>query len=528
MATIFRPPLTTLKRKPPLRRPLDESVNLCLAAQTITPVVNLEHPAQKRSRKRVVEEASPNLSLLHAPPPEEPEPIFRAPIIQHRRPPPPRYSADTPINLPLLSVALTAYSLTADSGSVVVTGTAATLTYDAVEPITLRAPIITSRLTKKRQTQPLYANLSLLSSTPETIFRPTILEHIQPRRRRKSSASGLNLSQLLFPKILTADGTTYTIGGTDATLRRTYALSAASGTYTISGTTVAVRRSYVLAATSGAYVVTGSAANLISNPEGLIASSGTFTITGTDAAMRHAHRVSVDSGSFTVTGTAATLKLASLLAAESGAFVIAGTPAVLRRGFTLSANAGSYTITGFNTAGGHQWVLTSQAVGPGSGQFLVTGSEASLIASTINRVDDLADTSTRIQKLPYTTTPSTRQASFGSVTGTNTEPFTINHQVLMNGFLAFSVNNGASVEMSFDNGVYTAQQIADEINAEIPGIIATAVNGRVHLTTAAIGVKLELLAGDDYANDTLGLPVGEYPGFGNPLPYTTRRHIVEP
>lgn len=79
---------------------------------------------------------------------------------------------------------------------------------------------------------------------------------------------------------LTADSGTYTTAGTAADLVASRALPADSGSYTVSGTSVTLRYGYILSVDSGAYAATGTAVDLTAS-RAISADSGVYTYNGT-------------------------------------------------------------------------------------------------------------------------------------------------------------------------------------------------------------------------------------------------------
>lgn len=151
---------------------------------------------------------------------------------------------------------------------------------------------------------------------------------------------------------LTADGGSYTLSGTAATLRRDHVLSAEAGSYTLSGTAATLSKGYFLAADGGSYTLTGTAATLT----------------------RHL-LISAEEGSYTLSGTAATLLAAYLLTADSGSYELTGTAADLLRNHLLGADSGTYTLTGEEAT----LTVTSQdRIIADSGAYALTGGDATL------------------------------------------------------------------------------------------------------------------------------------------------------
>ncbi len=155
---------------------------------------------------------------------------------------------------------------------------------------------------------------------------------------------------------LTADSGTYTLTGTAVAFKRGYALGAESGTYTVSGTSVNLKAGRKLTADSGSYALTGTDVTLNYSPAGsynLTAESGTYTLTGTAATLKVSRKLTADSGTYALTGTAAGLAKGVRLTAESGSYTLTGSNVAFARTYVLTAESGAYTLTG--TSAGLTW-----------------------------------------------------------------------------------------------------------------------------------------------------------------------------
>lgn len=153
------------------------------------------------------------------------------------------------------------YTLTADSGSFTLTGTAATL-----------------RAARK---------LAVASGT--------------------YTFSGTDAGLKRGLKIAAGSGT-YTFTGTAAALKAARKISAVSGSYSLSGTDAVLRAARKLSVSSGSYSFTGTDTTLTYTPVSgstytLVASAGSFVLTGTNAGLKFGHKLAVSSGSFILTGT---------------------------------------------------------------------------------------------------------------------------------------------------------------------------------------------------------------------------------
>lgn len=152
-------------------------------------------------------------------------------------------------------------------------------------------------------------------------------------------------------KIAAAFGT-YTITGSPAALKADRKLAAAFGVYSITGSAAGLSRGQKIAAAPGSYSITGSAANLKAGRR-IAAAPGVYTITGFDADLippAAGYTLAADPGTYAVTGSAASLRAARKIAAAPGAYTVTGSPAALRTSRAMVAAPGVYTITGFDAA----------------------------------------------------------------------------------------------------------------------------------------------------------------------------------
>ena len=94
------------------------------------------------------------------------------------------------------------------------------------------------------------------------------------------------LIAIAAPARLTADGGSFAMTGSSATLRRTIIMPAAAGSFTLTGSAATLRRATTLGAGAGTYALTGTAAGLRVTRK-LTAEAGSFTATGTAATMRY-------------------------------------------------------------------------------------------------------------------------------------------------------------------------------------------------------------------------------------------------
>jgi hypothetical protein len=143
--------------------------------------------------------------------------------------------------------------------------------------------------------------------------------------------TGTDVSLKLGRK-LTAESGTYTVNGTDVSLKAGRKLAADSGTYALTGTDVTLTYQpaggYTLALDSGSYTLTGTAATLKASRK-LTADSGTYTLTGTDVTLTRGFKITADSGTYTLTGSSVAFARTYRLPADSGSYTLTGSPVSL-------------------------------------------------------------------------------------------------------------------------------------------------------------------------------------------------------
>ena len=143
--------------------------------------------------------------------------------------------------------------------------------------------------------------------------------------------TGTDVSLKLGRK-LTAESGTYTVNGTDVSIKAGRKLAADSGTYALTGTDVTLTYQpaggYTLALDSGSYTLTGTAATL-KVARTLAADSGTYALTGTDVTLTRGFKITADSGTYTVTGSNVAFTRTYRLPADSGSYALSGSPVSL-------------------------------------------------------------------------------------------------------------------------------------------------------------------------------------------------------
>lgn len=234
------------------------------------------------------------------------------------------------------------YTLTADPGNFVFTGTAASTLHGREVAADTVAYTVTGTDAALKYGHRVAADT--VSYTVVGTAANLIATRVVSAEAGSYVISGTDAS-LYFGKILAAFSGTYTIPGTDASFLRTYQQAADSGSYSVSGTDANFRITHLLDAQPGSYAFTGSITTFGTSTR-LEPEAGSFEISGTDASFLHTYLVVADSGSFSWSGTDATFEANWLLTAESGSYTITGTPAVFGYNRLITAAVGNFVVSG--------------------------------------------------------------------------------------------------------------------------------------------------------------------------------------
>ncbi len=127
---------------------------------------------------------------------------------------------------------------------------------------------------------------------------------VMPADSGSYAVSGTALD-LNYGRILSADSGSYAVNGADATLTYAaagnYTLSADSGSYAVNGADAELQRGLILVADSGSYTVSGTAVDLFKGYS-LTLDSGAYTQGGTDVEFLTGRVLSAESGSYVYNG----------------------------------------------------------------------------------------------------------------------------------------------------------------------------------------------------------------------------------
>lgn len=271
---------------------------------------------------------------------------------------------NTPIKRMFLSAAVSAFTLTADSGSFSWSGIAASI---------YRLLIAAAGVFTWTGTNALLSRL-LITVSGSYLWTGTAATLSLMRKIIANAGSYLWTGTVAsIYRILFANAGSYLWTGTSATLTLMRKIIADIGSYLWTGTAATLFKSFVFAAASGVFNWTGSTAAL--KAARLITGlSGSFTWTGTAASI---YRILfANAGSYLWTGTAATLSLMRKIIADVGSYIWTGTAASLLAGKKIVASSGSYLWTGAVAA-----LRATRRIVADSGVFSWVGTVAALTFS---------------------------------------------------------------------------------------------------------------------------------------------------
>lgn len=242
----------------------------------------------------------------------------------------------------------TSYTLTADSGAFVWTGTAGVLKIARRIAAATSSCTITGTAASVKLARKITADSTSVSITGS---QATI--RISRRIAADSGSvalTGANASLILARRFV-AGAVSYAITGIDAALKIARRIAAAAASVIITGTDAGFSSSNnkTINAESGSVSISGSAATL-RIARVLSAQSGSYSLAGTDAGLKMARRVPCDTGAFVVTGQSATVLLGKRFTAQPGSFSIDGTLANLLLARRITASSSAYLITGIPAA----------------------------------------------------------------------------------------------------------------------------------------------------------------------------------
>lgn len=285
------------------------------------------------------------------------------------------------------------FTITAESGTYALTGTAASLEFGREVAAAAGSYSLTGTAAslEKGSRVAAVSGAYTLTGTAASLEVSYRLAAVSGAFTLMGTAASLEVAHRLV-----ADASTYAVSGQDAGLAKGIPLQAEAGSLAVTGTDASLEYVHHLAAASTAYSLTGQDATLMKGFP-ISADSGTFALTGTDASVRADRllnaeadayaltgtnasldvtvRIAAETGAYSLSGQAASLLKDAVLAADAGAIALTGSPAALEHGHVLTAEAGAYTLTGTDATLTHEEV---QALTAESAAFTLTGTDASL------------------------------------------------------------------------------------------------------------------------------------------------------
>jgi hypothetical protein len=187
---------------------------------------------------------------------------------------------------------------------------------------------------------------------------------------------------------LSAESGSYSLTGTAAGLLVGHKLSANAGSYAWTGTDATLTYDpvgqFTLTAEAGAYSLTGTDAGLLQGYE-IAADAGSYATSGTAAGLFYGYRVAASSASYSVSGTAAGLRQTHVLPAQSGSYSVTGTAATLTH---VAVSSKCVTPSGAGAGTGADWdnALSWASATPARGEtwYLADGTYSSKTLDTAN------------------------------------------------------------------------------------------------------------------------------------------------
>ncbi len=241
------------------------------------------------------------------------------------------------------------YTLTAESGTTTVAGTAAGLEHDR--------------------------SLSAAAGATTAAGTDAGLEHDR-RLDAESGAVAAAGTDAAFPRTrrLDAESGAAAAAGTDAGLDHDRVLSAESGATAAAGADVGLLKGLTLDAQPGSAVAAGTAAGL-DHDRVLGAEAGATALAGQDAGLLHGYLLDAGVGAVVAAGVAAALQHDRVLTADAGAVSAEGADANLTKtgSHTLDAESGAVGVAGVAAS-----LLHDKVLGAGAGAVVVLGTDADL------------------------------------------------------------------------------------------------------------------------------------------------------
>lgn len=184
-------------------------------------------------------------------------------------------------------------------------------------------------------------------------------------------------ADLRAARVLPGDQGAFALGGQDATLSVMRMLIGDNGAFSLSGQDAALTLARVLTAANGAFVLNGQDVALL-RALAIAGDYGAFSVNGQDASFALGQTLPADYGSFALSGQDAALALGRLLPAEEGLFTLSGQSADLLTARLLTAGVGAFVLSGQDAALAVTRLLEAQY-----GVFALAGQDAIIDLSTV-------------------------------------------------------------------------------------------------------------------------------------------------
>lgn len=166
------------------------------------------------------------------------------------------------------------------------------------------------------------------------------------------------------------DSGSYSVTGTNANLLFARSIIIGAGSYALNGTAVGLVAGRVIVANAGSYSYTGTDVTLtLTISRTITIDSGSYTLTGSAVGLLFGKRIAIDSGSYALTGTAVGLTSARRIIIDSASYALSGTAVNLAFGKRISVDSGSYSVTGSAVG-----FVSSRRIAIDSGSYTLSGS----------------------------------------------------------------------------------------------------------------------------------------------------------
>lgn len=175
---------------------------------------------------------------------------------------------------------------------------------------------------------------------------------------------------------LAADAGSLVLTGSDASIFKNSLLSVDAGTAQLSGSSATISVGYLLSADAGSIVLTGSDATIDYNAAGnynVSALAGSLILTGSNASVLHNRFLSADSDNLNLIGSDANILYNRFLSTDAGSINTIGSSASILHGKLLSANSGNVQLSG-----GAASILAAKLLNASAGNLQFSGSSANI------------------------------------------------------------------------------------------------------------------------------------------------------